>query len=254
MQWTPRFFGARGGLHFTDPFSVDAFPDIPGVASLLANAARARIAWALIDGSSRSAGHLAAAADVSAQSASRHLALMLEGGLLAVETKGRARHYRIANAEVACMIESMAALAAELAAERSPLHDLPRAQPAAFKQARTCYDHFAGRLGVDLLRGMLAADWLEADGPAFRVTPAGEAGFTRFGVDLPRWRQQCRVLARPCADLSERDHHLGGALGAGVLEACVAQDFVLRSRHARVVTVTPAGWQAFKALGLIPAV
>lgn len=232
---------------------MDLFPDIAGVAALLANPARARIAWALIDGSSRPAGHLASCANLSAQSASRHLALMLEGGLLEVQAQGRARHYRIANSEVACMVESMASLAAELAAERSPLHDLPRAQPDQFRQARTCYDHFAGRLGVGLLRGMLASGWLEPDGSEYRLTPAGESGFTGLGVDVPRYREQCRVFARPCADISEREPHLGGALGAAVVDACVSREFVLRSRHSRVVTVTPAGWQALRDLGLIPA-
>ncbi len=232
---------------------MDPFPDIPGIASLLANAARARIAWALIDGSSRTAGHLATCANISAQSASRHLALMLEGGLLVVESKGRARHYRIASAEVACMIESMASLAAELAAEHSPLHDLPRAQPIEFRQARTCYDHFAGRLGVDLLRGVLAAGWLEPEKSEYRLTPPGELGFTKLGIDIQRYRQQCRVFARPCADISEREPHLGGALGAAMVDACVSQEFVVRSRYSRVVTITPAGWQAFRALGLIAA-
>lgn len=249
-------FGLHGGFHFTEPFSVDLltdFPDIPGVASLLANTARARIAWALIDGTSRSAGQLASCAGISAQSASRHLALMLEGGLLDVESKGRARYYRIANAEVACMVESMASLAAELAADRSPLHDLPRAQPVQFRQARTCYDHFAGRFGVTLLRGMLSAGWLVLDRLEYRLTAAGEQGFLALGVDIPRSRQQCRVFARPCADLSERESHLGGALGAAMVDACVSQEFVVRSRHSRVVTITPAGWQAFRSLGLVPA-
>lgn len=244
-------FGIHGGFHFTESFSVDLFPDIPGVASLLANTARARIAWALIDGSSRSAGHLASCANISAQSASRHLTLMLEGGLLEVESKGRARHYRIANAEVACMIESMASLAAELAADRSLLHDLPRAQPVEFRQARTCYDHFAGRFGVDLLRGILAADWLEPERSEYRMTPTGELGFTKLGIDIPRYRQQCRVFARPCSDISEREPHLGGALGAAIVDACISREFVVRSKHSRVVTITPAGWQAFGTLGLI---
>ncbi len=232
---------------------LDDIPDIPGVASLLANTARARIAWALIDGSSRSAGHLASCAGVSAQSASRHLALMVEGGLLSVAPDGRTRRFRIANAEVACMVESMASLAAELAADRSPLHDLPRSQPVAFRRARTCYDHFAGRLGVELLRGMLAAGWLTPDDAQYRLAPPGERGFAALGVDIPRCRRQCRVFARPCADLSERDFHLGGALGAALVDACVSRDFVLRSRHSRVVAVTPAGWRTFRDLGLVPA-
>lgn len=228
------------------------FPDIPGIASLLAHTARARIAWALIDGSHRSAGHLASIANISPQSASRHLVLMLNGGLLEVDTVGRERHYRIVNAEVACMIEGMAALAAEVAGARSPLLDLQRSEPAEFRRARTCYDHFAGRLGCDLLTGMLASGWLQSSKREFHLTPSGESGFASLGVDLVLCRQKRRVFARPCGDITESSPHLGGALGTALLHTCVSREYVVRSRTSRVVTISPAGWQAFRALGIAP--
>lgn len=59
---------------------------------------------------SPSGGELAYQAGISAQSASAHLTKLVDGGLLAAEAQGRHRYFRIANAEVACMIESMAAL------------------------------------------------------------------------------------------------------------------------------------------------
>lgn len=231
---------------------MEEIPDIAAIASLLSSPVRARMVWALIDGSRRPAGELAACAAISAQAASRHLALMLDGGLLEVQTNGRAREYRIANSEVACMIESMAALAAEVAADRSLLSRLPRSNPAQFRQARTCYDHFAGRLGVDLLNGMLAAGWLERKGTEFQLTPAGAAGFTGFGVDLGQAQAQCRVFARPCSDISESTPHLGGALAASFLDTCINRNLVLRSRHSRTVSITPSGWEAFRRAGLLP--
>lgn len=231
---------------------MEALPNIAAVASLLSSPVRASMVWALIDGSKRPAGELAARAEVSAQAASRHLALMLEGGLLEVQTNGRAREYRLANSEVACMIESMAALAAEVAADRSLLSRLPRNNPAQFQQARTCYDHFAGRFAVDLLQGMLSAGWLERKESEFQLTAAGVAGFTEFGVDLGQARMQCRVFARPCSDITEGTPHLGGALAASFLDICVNREFVLRSRHSRTVSITPAGWDAFRRAGLFP--
>ncbi|EJL79034.1 putative transcriptional regulator [Polaromonas sp. CF318] len=240
---------------FTNPLSMEELPDIAAVASLLSSPARASMVWALIDGSRRPAGELAACADVSAQAASRHLALMLEGGLLEVQSNGRAREYRIANSEVACMIESMAALAAELAADRSLLARLPRKNSVQFQQARTCYDHFAGRFGVDLLKGMLSAGWLECKDQEseFQLTATGAEGFTEFGLDLSHARMQCRVFARPCSDITESAPHLGGALAASFLDICVNRGLVLRSRHSRTVSITPAGWEAFRRAGLFPS-
>jgi DNA-binding transcriptional ArsR family regulator len=231
---------------------METLPNIAAIASLLSSPVRASMVWALIDGSRRPAGELAAGAGVSAQAASRHLALMLDGGLLEVQSNGRGREYRIANSEVACMIESMAALAAEVAADRSPLPNLPRNNPEQFRQARTCYDHFAGRFGVELLQGMLSAGWLERKESEFQLTAAGTAGFTEFGVDIGRTRMQCRVFARPCSDITEGSPHLGGALAASLLDICVNRELVLRSRHSRTVSITPAGWEAFRRVGLFP--
>jgi len=235
---------------FTNSLSMEELPDIAAIASLLSSPVRASMAWALIDGSKRPAGELAACAEVSAQAASRHLALMLEGGLFEVKTNGRAREYRIANSEVACMIESMAALAAEVAADRLLLSRLPRNNPTQFQQARTCYDHFAGRFGVGLLKGILSAGWLEPRESEFELTTAGIAGFTEFGVDLSHAEMQCRVFARPCSDITEGSPHLGGALAASFLDACVNRGLVLRSRHSRTVSITPQGWDAFRRAGL----
>lgn len=226
-------------------------PDIAGVAALLSNPARASIAWVLVDGSCQPAGDLAAAANISAQSASRHLTLMLEGGLLEVRSRGRLREYRLANSEVACMVESMATLAAELAADRPRTLESRNDEPA-FRQARTCYDHFAGCFGVDILDGMLNAGWLSGDRRAYELSAGGEVALLNLGVNLAKARSEHRVFARACSDLTESRPHLGGALAAAVLDACVSQGFVLRSRQARIVTVTPAGWEAFRAAKLLP--
>ncbi|WP_318826209.1 ArsR/SmtB family transcription factor [Burkholderia thailandensis] len=131
---------------------MDDTPDIPRVARLLADAARTRIVWTLIDGSARAAGELAYHADISAQSASAHLMKLVAGGLLAAESQGRHRYFRIANAEVACMIESMAALASGTELGLPKCLPSTRSSTEAFMYARTCYDHLAGELAVGYLR------------------------------------------------------------------------------------------------------
>src|SRR5919106_6883275 len=89
---------------------MDETPDIPRIAALLADPARARILWTLIDGTTRPAGELAYAANVSAQSASAHLAKLVAGRLLTAEAQGRHRYFRIATPEVAQVIEGIASL------------------------------------------------------------------------------------------------------------------------------------------------
>ena len=221
-------------------------PDIPRIAGLLADPARAKILWTLIDGTTRPAGELAYAANVSAQSASAHLAKLVEGGLLESEAQGRHRYFRIASAEVAGMIEGIASLGAATR-PRAPRAPLPsRSVPVQFLHARTCYGHLAGDMAVKILEAMLKARWLTADEPDFTVTRLGEVKLAALDVDLVAARQSRRVFARACVDLTQRRPHLGGALGDALLNLYVARGWVQRQRRTRVVSITPKGHENFK--------
>src|SRR5712691_10684751 len=150
-------------------------PDVARIASLLADPARARILRTLLDGTMRPAGELAYAGNISAQSASAHLAKLVDAGLLSLEAQGRHRYFRIASAEVSDAIESLGSLSVAVRA-RSPRSALPsKSMPIQFLHARTCYDHLAGEMAVKVLEAMLKARWLSVEGRDFGVTPLGEA-------------------------------------------------------------------------------
>jgi DNA-binding transcriptional ArsR family regulator len=214
----------------------------------MADPARAKILWTLIDGTTRPAGELAFAANISAQSASAHLAKLVEGGLLVTEALGRHRYYRIAGADVAHMIESMASfsVAIQPRAPRSPA--LVKKMPSHFLHARTCYDHLAGETAVKILEGMLRAGWLVSDGQDFAVTRLGEKKLTALGIDMDAARSGRRVFARACVDLTQRRYHLSGTLGAALLDLYVKQGWIQRAPRSRVVSITPKGQEAFKKL------
>src|SRR2546430_10889781 len=86
--------------------------DIARIAGLLAEPARAKMVWSLIDGSARPAGELAYSANVSAQSASGHLAKLVDGGLIEAQAQGRHRYFTIARAQVAALVEALPSLVA----------------------------------------------------------------------------------------------------------------------------------------------
>jgi DNA-binding transcriptional ArsR family regulator len=227
---------------------MDDTTEIPRIAGLLADPARARILWTLIDGTTRPAGELAYCANVSAQSASAHLAKLVDGGLLAAEAQGRHRYFRIASAEVAGVIEAMASLVAP-SKPRAPRAPLPSPSvPVQFLRARSCYGHLAGETAVRILEGMLRARWLTADGREYALTALGEKELTALGLDLPALRRSRRVLARACVDLTQRRAHLGGALGDALLGLYVERGWILRHRRSRVVSVTPKGEEKFRSL------
>jgi DNA-binding transcriptional ArsR family regulator len=223
-------------------------PDISRIANLLADPARAKILWILIDGTTRPAGELAFAANISAQSASTHLSKLVAGGLLASEAQGRHRYYRIANADVAHMIESMASFSASAQPRVPPSPALVKKMPSHFLHARTCYDHLAGETAVKVLEGMLKAGWLVAEGQDFTVTALGEKKLGALGIDLDTVRAGRRAFARVCVDLTQRRLHLGGKLGAALLDLYVRQGRIQRTPRSRVVSITPKGQEAFRKL------
>lgn len=221
---------------------------IARVAGVLADPARATIMHLLIDGTTRPAGELAQAANISAQSASGHLSKLVHAGLLAMQAHGRHRYFRIARAEVADALESLATVGAALRHGSAGTPAPSRRAPVQFRYARTCYDHLAGEVAVRVCDAMLKARWLSLAQRDFHVTPLGERKLAGLGVDVASARQARRVFARACVDLTERRPHLGGALGAALLGVCLAQGWVLRRRHSRTVSVAPKGREALERL------
>lgn len=220
--------------------------NIPRVANLLADPARASMLWTLIDGTTRPAGELAFAANVSPQSASGHLAKLVEGGLLRSKAQGRHRYFRIAGPEAAHLIESLASFGASIRprAPRDP--PLARAMPSEFLYARTCYNHLAGEMAVKVLQVMLKERWLVSAGQEYRVTRLGHEKLTALGVDVGRALKGRSSFARGCVDLTQRRPHLAGALGAALLDLYVRERWILRTPRSRVVNITPAGHEAFR--------
>ncbi len=197
--------------------------------------------WALMDGSARPAGELALIAGLSASSTSGHLARLSEGGLLAVESRGRNRYYRLAAPEIGVAIEALAT--ASLASRPARMRAVPvsRATPPALRQARTCYDHLAGELAVGLFERMSQAGWLAVDGTRVDLTGNGAQALTQLGIDLDATRRKRRQFACTCPDWSERKPHLGGALGAALLETMLERGWIEPTQTSRALRVTPRG-------------
>ncbi|AET89785.1 transcriptional regulator, ArsR family [Burkholderia sp. YI23] len=238
---------------------VRHFPGLSRIGALIADPGRAAMLWSLMDGTARPAGELTMIAGLSPSAASGHLARLTEGGLLALEVSGRHRYYRIAMPDIAAAIEALANLARASAPQRTPERP-PSAVPVEMRFARTCYDHLAGELAVQLFDRMIARNWLAAaddrtqsqtqtqtHGPAaLDTTPEGARAFAELGIDMKAQRARRRRFACTCIDWSERRPHLGGALGAAFLEACESHGWIEHTAKRRVLRVTPAGHRHFE--------
>jgi len=201
----------------------------------------------LLDGRALPAGELAFSANVAPQTASGHLATLVQGGLLRVETQGRHRYYRLAGPDVGNALEALGGLAP---APRVRDHEPDDVKVLRF--ARTCYNHLAGRLAVDIHSAMRRSGLLAP------VDEKQQSGLTDLGrkwlVEIAQGRPlklgRREEFARLCLDWTERQHHLGGPLGCALLTCLCEAKWIVRMR-GRAVRVTVNGRVALgKQLGL----
>src|SRR5262249_3034688 len=165
--------------------TMDVKKDLAEIAALIGEPTRAVMLWSLLGGQARPASELAFNAEVSAQNASAHLSRLVEAGMLVVEAQGRHRYYRLANAEVAHAIEALAALAPSA----KEMARIPRGQTPDLKYARTCYDHLAGRVAVEICATLKEKEYLELVGADFALTGKGEKLFRDLGIEIRELRQ-----------------------------------------------------------------
>ena len=216
-------------------------PRFARVAAMIGDPTRARMLSALMGGQYLAAGELAAAAGVSAQTVSTHIAQLLDSELIVLRTQGRHRYLRLADAEVAHVLEALS-LVAERGAASSKWE---QGAYKPLKAARTCYSHLAGELGVALFDGLLARGTIVPSGGQFVLTEAGRDDLQQLGVALPSVSAaSARRLAYACLDWSERRDHLAGSLAVALLEHALQQGWLRRVPASRALTLTPPGAQA----------
>ncbi|MES2257846.1 MAG: helix-turn-helix transcriptional regulator [Pseudomonadota bacterium] len=216
------------------------------IAGAIAEPARARMLCCLLDGHARTSTELSVVAGVSPSTASAHLTRLKEERLVQLLAQGKHRYYQLAGADVAAALEALLVVAG-----------LPRPAfkpntPDRLRNARTCYDHMAGSVAVALHDHIAAQGWLApgsatTGGNDYALTQAGEQGFTRLGMDVNALRKLRRRFACPCLDWSERKPHIGGALGAALLQLALQRGWAAQDLDSRALAIAPQGRQRMLA-------
>jgi DNA-binding transcriptional ArsR family regulator len=216
-------------------------PRFARIAAMIGDPTRARMLAALMGGQYLAAGELAAAAGVSAQTASGHIAKLIDSELVELRVQGRHRYLRLADAEIAHALEALS-LVAERGAAASKWE---QGAYKPLKAARTCYSHVAGELGVALFEGLLARGTLVPCDGHFALSASGRDEMAQLGVALPALTAaSVRRFAYACLDWSERRDHLAGTLAVALLDHAVAQGWLRRTPSSRALTLTPPGAKA----------
>jgi len=216
-------------------------PDIAALAALIGDPARANMLMALMSGMALTAGELSREASITPQTASSHLAKLMEARLILVEIQGRHRYFRLAGQDVAGALEGLM----ELAARHDRLRTRPGPRDAAMRRARSCYDHLAGEMGVRLHEAFIAQGVVIATVDGLGLSPQGRRRFLAEGIDVAALEQKGRSLCRACLDWSERRHHLAGPLGAAILRIVLDRGWATRDRQSRAILFSGDGERRF---------
>jgi DNA-binding transcriptional ArsR family regulator len=217
---------------------------IAEVAALIGDPTRANMLSALADGRALTATELAFVANVSPATASEHLAKLTEGRLLEVRKQGRHRYFRLASVHVADILESILIVAADGPARYRP----PSRIDDAMREARTCYNHMAGRIAVAVAESLLAKNHVIFDGEGGEVTDSGLRFLADFGVDMTFAQSGRRVFCRPCLDWSERRLHIAGVVGDALCRRYLELGWIKRMRDSRAVTISDSGKAGFETV------
>lgn len=211
-------------------------------ASLLSDSSRVTMLLALLDGRAYTASELARSANISAQAASFHLKRLVSANLLNGVSRGRFRYFRLAGPHVAELLEGL------LAIDQQVNRANPRSTcPPSLHDARACYNHLAGRAGVQLYRGLMRKGWLVFEGS--KLIPTDEAADLMEELAIPK--RPSTLSGKPCLDWSEREFHIAGELGVTLLSSMLESRWFLRG-NGRSLTLTEKGRRRLATYGFYP--
>jgi DNA-binding transcriptional ArsR family regulator len=209
------------------------------IAAAIGEPARARMLFCLMDGHARTSTELAAVADVATSTASAHLNRLKTVRLVRLVTQGKHRFYSLEGPKVAKVLEGLSVLV------NAPRQKFAPRTPTRLRTARVCYDHMAGALGVRLHERFKELGWLtrESNGreDSYELSDVGRKGFEVLGVDVEEAKTLRRRFAYACLDWSERRPHIGGALGAALLQVATKRRWVSQEPASRAIRVTSRG-------------
>lgn len=218
-------------------------PNIVNIAALVGDHTRTAMLTALLAGEALTATELATEANITKQTASSHLAKLLDAGLVSVVNQGRHKYFNLAAPDVAQLLENLMGIAERTGATRIR----PGPRDPEMRKARVCYDHLAGDIGVAIYGVFLAQKFIKLTdtndkmGSVMDLTINGRRFCDDLGIDYQVNPKSRRPLCRPCLDWSVRRYHIAGFLGVGILNLCYQKKWARRIEGSRVVKFSPRG-------------
>ena len=196
---------------------------------------------------------------MSSSTASEHLEILVNAGLVDRAQNGREVAVSLAGPEAASLVERLVSFSDVSTQHAIDCSDVvqskfrPNSKMARIALARTCYDHLAGRLGVAFTDFLLTSQLVDTN---LAPTTQGHDWFSDvLDVNIRTLiseseRASSRPLVRSCIDWTERKPHLAGRLGAAIATSFTLNGWVTKHPDDRSLRITPAGRIMLEAHGI----
>lgn len=170
---------------------------------------------------------------------SNHLRRLREKELVAVVRDGKTATYSVAEANIGDVLASLFH-----AAGMTQNHNLVSPE-SHLGYARSCYDHLAGAVGVQLTQALFDKGAIIFSGKDITLGPNAETCFAFLGTGLTGLDNN-RKFAFLCPDWSHDQEHLAGALGSALLQGLVSKGWISHVSNSREISVTQSGQKALE--------
>lgn len=208
--------------------------DLYAVTRLLNDQTRIAILEILMDGRFHTVSELAKYCKVKTNTASFHMTKLLEIAWLETHKQGRYRYYRLVDEQLAGLLEQLLILA-PVKKHTTLMKSL---EMERLIEARTCYNHLAGKLGVALLKYLCEQQLISRQKGHLIVTEKGLLFFRNWGIEVEKLQDP---LCKDCLDWTERDFHLAGKLGNAIYQTFRDNGWIESHPTDRSVTLSVKG-------------
>ena len=221
-------------------------PDVTTILRLLSDKSRVNILDILMDGRAYTVNEITSFTKLKQHTVSYHLKLLTEANLTTVTQYGKFRYYSISDTITPELFEILS--------NYSPLEPTKSYNQhfakKELKQARTCYDHLAGELGVKI-KDFLTSENIIAENKIksnnYIVTTSGEVFLKEeLNINVTDLKNKKRKFCINCLDWSERKNHIAGALAKAILDFLIENKYIIRNSGSRAIKITDKGKIFFK--------
>lgn len=213
-------------------------PMVDDIAGIIADSSRSIMLMSLLGGQ-RTAGELAKVAGIKPQTATFHLSKMLNAQIIEKTKYGRYSYFKLANEDVAKLLELLMKLSKspKIKSLNQYIHS------EALRNARLCYDHIAGSLGIKITQSLLKLHYIELENDIFYITKLGIDKLTELKIINSTLKDIENLQGIKCYDWSEKNYHIAGRLGKLITRGFIELGWIRKSIVNREIKITEDGRQ-----------